>query len=62
MSQSVKKYDVGLGYFGNGLTFYNRLEIVNGDFKTIAHLSDEGVFTFYDDLPNEVKETILKRL
>ena len=39
---SEKEYDLGFGYLGNGTTVWNRLEEVDNDYKTIAHISDEG--------------------
>jgi hypothetical protein len=53
------KYDIGAGSMGNGTTFWNRAQEVRGDYKTIAHVSDEGKVTFYDKkLPNDVKKHI----
>jgi hypothetical protein len=53
------KYDIGAGSMGNGTTFWNRAQEVRGDYKTIAHVSDNGKVTFYDKkLPNDVKKHI----
>ena len=52
-------YDLGYGHAGNGLNVWNRLEQVNGDYKTIAHIHPNREVVFYDDhLPEEVKEQI----
>ncbi|MBR4657278.1 MAG: hypothetical protein IKO68_12125 [Oscillospiraceae bacterium] len=52
---SEKKYDIGFGYKGNGLTVWNRLEIQNGDYKTIAHIDADRQVSIYDaDLPENV--------
>lgn len=52
-------YDLGYGHTGSGLNVWNRLEQVNGDYKTIAHIHPNREVVFYDDhLPEEVKEQI----
>ena len=52
-------YDLGYGHAGSGLNVWNRLETVNGDYKTIAHIHPNREVVFYDDhLPEEVKEQI----
>ena len=51
-----KKYSLGYGFFGNGLTVWNSLEQENGDYKTIAHIAPDRSVKFYvDNLPEEVK-------
>jgi hypothetical protein len=53
------KYDIGAGSMGNGTTFWNRAEEEFGDYKKIAHVSDNGVVKFYDKtLPSNVKKHI----
>lgn len=53
------KYDIGMARKGNGITVYNRAEEERGDYKNIAHISDNGVVTYYDKkLPNDVKKKI----
>jgi hypothetical protein len=53
------KYDIGAGSMGNGTTFWNRAEEEFGDYKTIAHVSDNGAVKFYDKtLPSNVKKHI----
>ena len=53
------KYDIGAGSMGSGTTFWNKAQEVSGDYKTIAHVSDNGKVTFYDKkLPNDVKKHI----
>ena len=52
-------YDLGYGHAGSGLNVWNRLETVNGDYKTIAHIHPNREVVFYDDhLQEEVKEQI----
>ncbi len=54
-----KKYSLGYGYLGNGLTVWNSLEQEDGDYKTIAHIAPDRTVKFYvDDLPEEVKQEI----
>jgi hypothetical protein len=52
-----KKYDIGSGWMGNGLTIWNRAEEMNGDYKQIAHISKDGTLKIYDKaLPNDIKK------
>ena len=54
-----KKYNLGYGYFGNGLTVWNNLEYEHGDYKTIAHIDADRTVQFYDEnLPEIIKEKI----
>ena len=51
--------DIGMGYLGNGLTVWNRAVEENGDYQTIAHISDEGEIRYYvDGLPDDVVSRI----
>ena len=53
------KYEMGFGMKGNGTTVWNRLREVDGDYETIAHISDEGEIKYYrDDLPTDVMQQI----
>ena len=48
-------FDIGMGYLGNGLTVWNKAVEENGDYQTIAHISDEGKIRYYvDGLPDDV--------
>lgn len=60
MKQTIngKAYDIGAGQLGNGITFWNRSDEENGDFKTVAHVSNEGKVTFRSILPKEIQEMI----
>ena len=54
-----KKYSLGYGFFGNGLTVWNSMEMEDGDYKTIAHIAPDRTVKFYvDDLPEEIKREI----
>ncbi|MBQ3427526.1 MAG: DEAD/DEAH box helicase family protein [Clostridia bacterium] len=53
-----QEYDIGFGSLGNGTTVWNRLEEVNGDYKTIAHIEDNGDVKYYEELPDDVKQRI----
>jgi N12 class adenine-specific DNA methylase len=54
-----KEYDLGYGSLGNGTTVWNRLEQVNGDYKTIAHIADDGTVTLIDkELPQHIVDEI----
>lgn len=55
----LSQYDFGYGYLGNGLTVWNRLEEVDGDYKTVAHIgADRSVKFLYKGLPEIIKEQI----
>ena len=48
-------FDIGMGSLGNGLTVWNRAVEENGDYQTIAHISNEGEIHYYvDGLPEDV--------
>ena len=52
-----KKYDIGSGWMGNGLTIWNRAEEKNGEYKIIAHIGKDGTLKIYDKaLPNDIKK------
>lgn len=58
-----KKYQFGFGSFGNGTTVWNRLDYDNEthDYKTVAHISDDGTIVFMEnDLPQEAKDFIAR--
>ena len=42
-------YDLGYGHMGNGVTVWNRLELRDGDYKTIAHIAPDRTVTYYED-------------
>jgi hypothetical protein len=53
------KYDIGAGSMGNGTTFWNRAEEEFGEYKKLAHVSNDGTVKFYDKaLPSNVKKHI----
>jgi hypothetical protein len=57
--EEAKKYDLGFGSLGNGTTVWNRAQQVNGDYKTVAHISTGGNITYYDKkMPEDVKKQI----
>jgi N12 class adenine-specific DNA methylase len=59
VSSEEKQYDLGFGYFGNGLTVWNRLEKVDNDYKTVAHIDNDGNITYYDkEMPENIKAQI----
>lgn len=54
-SAEASAFDIGMGYLGNGLTVWNRAVEENGDYQTIAHISNEGEIHYYvDGLPEDV--------
>ena len=55
----AKEYELGFGSLGNGTTVWNRLEEEHGDYKTVAHISDDGIVSIRDaNMPPEVAERI----
>ena len=57
--KEAKKYDIGSGYLGNGLTIWNRAEEKDGDYETIAHIGKDGKLTIYDkEIPADIKKMI----
>ena len=54
-----KAYDLGFGHLGNGLTVWNRLEEVDGDYRTVAHIAPDRTVQIYDEeMPQEVRDRI----
>ncbi len=52
-------YNLGFGHLGNGVTVWNRLELRDGDYKTIAHIAPDRTVTYYEDgLPEDVQARI----
>ena len=53
----AKKYDIGSGWMGNGLTIWNRAEEQHGDYKIIAHIGKDGTLSIRDkQLPADIKK------
>ena len=55
------KFDMGAGAKGNGITIWDRNQKQGGDYKTIAHISDDGKLKIYDNDVKKEKE-LMKRL
>ena len=52
-------YELGFGHLGNGVTVWNRLELNDGDYKTVAHIAPDRTVTYYEDgLPENVRAQI----
>lgn len=57
----IGKYDIGMGYKGNGLTIWDRGQEEHGDYKTIAHIDSIKGLTIRDKhLPSNVKKFLVK--
>ncbi len=55
----IPGYDLGFGHLGNGVTVWNRLELRDGDYKTIAHIAPDRTVTYYENgLPEDVRAQI----
>lgn len=53
----AKKYDIGSGYMGDGLTIWNRAVEKRGEYEIIAHISKQGDLKIYDKgLPADLKK------
>ena len=55
------KFDMGAGAKGNGITIWDRNQNQGGDYKTIAHISDDGKLKIYDNDVKKEKE-LMKRI
>lgn len=55
----AKKYDVGAGFMGNGLTIWNRAEEENNDYRIIAHIDPYGKISIRDkEIPSNIMNMI----
>lgn len=51
--------NIHFGLLGNGITCYDTSRTVNGDYPTVAHISNEGNIKYYsDDLSANDKQLI----
>lgn len=50
---AAKNFELFLGCLGNGVTVCNSAVMENGDFKMVAHISNDGKITWYvsEDYP-----------
>lgn len=58
---TAKKFELFIGYLGNGATVCNSAVYENGDYKTIAHISNAGNIKLYvepDYIPAEAMQRI----
>ena len=59
VQEPQKAYDLGFGHLGNGLTVWNRLEEVDGDYRKVAHIAPDRTVQIYDEeMPQEVRDRI----
>tara|TARA_R100001163_G_C5063140_1_gene200362 strand:- start:1535 stop:2014 length:480 start_codon:yes stop_codon:yes gene_type:complete len=57
----IGRYDIGMGSKGNGITLWNRNVEKSGDYKSIAHIDNNGKITNYEKRqPKEVTAFIQK--
>ena len=52
------KESLFFGYFGNGLSVADRNKTANGDYKTIAHISETGTVKYYTNVSIEARKVI----
>lgn len=54
-----RKFDLGAGHLGNGITVWNRAREVHGDYEKIAHIdSNRKVSWYIDNPPREVVDYV----
>ena len=59
LPRPAEDYDLGFGELGNGLTVWNRREESNHDYRTVAHIAEDGQIAIYDEgMPPEVRKRI----
>ena len=56
LNEARKKFDLGSGHKGHGITVWNRAKEVHGDYETIAHIDNKRKVTWY--IKNPPKEVI----
>lgn len=44
---AARKFELWLGYLGNGVTVCNQAVLENNDYKHIAHISNNGILKLY---------------
>lgn len=56
-----RKFDLGSGSMGNGITVWNRAKEVHGDYENIAHIDRNRKIKYYiKNPPKEVKDYVEK--
>ncbi len=61
INEEGKEFVFGYGSIGNGTLVWNYLEEVDGDYKTVGHIDDDGVTNWLDDeIPDSAKVEILR--
>jgi len=47
IEKSARKFDLGAGHLGNGVTVWNRAREVDGDYEKIAHIGPDRKITWW---------------
>lgn len=56
-----RKFDLGSGHMGNGISVWNRAKEVHGDYEKIAHIDTNRKIKYYiKNPPKEVKDYVEK--
>lgn len=56
-----RKFDLGSGHMGYGITIWNRAKEVHGDYETVAHIDDKRKIKWYIKNPTkEVRQYVEK--
>jgi len=56
------KRNLNCGSLGNGLSVWDNLHEVNGDYKKIAHIQDWGEISLYEDNLTEEERSYIKKV
>lgn len=52
----ARKFDLGAGHLGNGVTVWNRAKEVGGDYETVAHIDRDRTISWH--IKNPPKEVV----
>lgn len=58
----MKKFELFMGYLGNGITVCNKAVEKDGDYKTIAHIRETGKIKWYVDPASYVPVDVLLKI
>lgn len=61
MLSEAKKFDLGWGHLGNGISVWNRAKEERGDYQKVAHIDSKRNIKYYiTNLPTDIKKQIEK--
>ena len=56
----MKKFELFMGYLGNGITVCNKAVEQHGDYKKVCHISEQGKITWYVNIDYVPGKDLLK--